>query len=63
MDDDNEDKFEFSWYGQTNEEDDKFDTFVGCLQEIVISNEFESMQSSFFSKITECTLKTPKKIS
>ncbi len=45
-----EDDFEISWYGQTNEEDDKFDEFVGALQEIVINEEFETIQNAFFSK-------------
>ena len=45
---DEEDEFEISWYGNTNEEDDKFDSFVGSLQEIVIDEEFEMLQTSFF---------------
>ena len=48
MDDDNEEEFEISCYGQTNEEDDRFDQFVGSLQEIVINEEFEELQNSFF---------------
>ena len=47
---DEEDEFEISWYGNTNEEDDKFDEFVGSLQDIVINEEFEQLQNSFFQK-------------
>ena len=50
MMDDNEDEFEISCYGQTNAEDDRFDAFVGSLQEIVINEEFEDLQNSFFKK-------------
>ena len=50
MMDDNEDEFEISCYGQTNAEDDQFDAFVGSLQEIVINEEFEDLQNSFFKK-------------
>ncbi|CAI2380417.1 unnamed protein product [Moneuplotes crassus] len=45
-----EDEFEISCYGETNQEDDKFDEFVGALQEIVINPEFETIQNSFFNK-------------
>ena len=47
---DEEDEFEISCYGQTNAEDDRFDAFVGTLQEIVINEEFENLQNSFFKK-------------
>ena len=50
MDEGNDEDFEISCYGQTNDEDDKFDQFVGSLQEIVINEEFESLQNSFFQK-------------
>ena len=50
MEDNGEEDFEISWYGGNNEEDDKFDEFVGSLQDIVISDEFESLQNSFFQK-------------
>jgi hypothetical protein len=40
--------FEYTSYGGTNKEDDEFDNMVGCLQDIMISEEFEIMQNKFF---------------
>jgi len=36
--------------GGTNPDDDAFDEIVGCLQEIILSEEFENIQSDFFKK-------------
>lgn len=39
--------FEFANNGAGNEDDDYFDEVVGCLQEILLDPQFDSMQKGF----------------
>lgn len=39
--------FEFTNSGAGNEDDDYFDEVVGCLQEILLDPQFDSMQKKF----------------
>ena len=47
--DQNEDEFEVSAYGQ-DAGDDKFDQIVGALQDILLDPKFESMTKQFTNK-------------
>ena len=44
--DGNEEEFEFADSGG-NEDDDKFDQFVGCLQDIVLDPTYHEMEAKF----------------
>ncbi|KRX10175.1 hypothetical protein PPERSA_08578 [Pseudocohnilembus persalinus] len=44
-----EEEFEIANY-DGNQEDQEFDNIIGCLQDIVISQEFELLQQQFFKK-------------
>ena len=49
MDDDGDEDFDVMHAGG-NEADDKFDITVGALQEILMDEEFEKMQTAFSNK-------------
>ena len=45
--DDDGENFEITNTGAGNEDDDYFDQVVGCLQEIILDEEFDQMQKNF----------------
>ena len=45
-----EEEFLIEDKGGSNPDDDAFDEIVGCLQEIILSDKYETLQTNFFKK-------------